>query len=202
MAAADLFWFLAVSLLSPLSFTILSNFIFIIYSSWYIVKYIFTILSNFILFIFTLYSIFLLDNVIYLLYYVFVIIKERGLIIIDFLEKLDFLMSERGIKNKHSLSEQSGIAYTTINNWYKRKYDNMSLSIFKQLCDFFGVTMDSMARDDIAKPQKRTSENSSIHITEEEKYFITCFRQSDSLDKELALRAIHAREKGAAEKMA
>lgn len=64
-----------------------------------------------------------------------------------FLEKLDYLMENNKL-NKKKLSNTSGIAYTTIVNWYSRGYGNMSVSIFKELCDFFGVTMDSMAYDD------------------------------------------------------
>lgn len=55
-----------------------------------------------------------------------------------FLEKLDKLMADRDL-NKKTLSEKSGIAYTTIVNWYKRGYDNMTISIFKRLCDFFAL---------------------------------------------------------------
>ena len=54
----------------------------------------------------------------------------------NFLSKLDALMADREL-NKKRLADESGIPYTTIVNWYKRGYDNMSLSNFKILCDFF-----------------------------------------------------------------
>lgn len=63
------------------------------------------------------------------------------------LHKLDSLMREMKL-NKRQLSLQSGIPYTTIDGWYKRGYENMSVSTFKTLCSFFGVTMESMAYDD------------------------------------------------------
>ena len=38
----------------------------------------------------------------------------------DFLHKLDFLMEKYGL-NKNSMSQNSGIPYTTIDGWYKKK---------------------------------------------------------------------------------
>ena len=118
-----------------------------------------------------------------------------------FLEKLDFLLKENNI-NKHKLSEQSGIPYTTITNFYKQSYENIKLSTFKKLCGFFNVTMDSMARDDIDIPLPYNPNKKDLHITKDEEFLISCFRTSDDLDKELALRALKADEKGDAERMA
>lgn len=108
----------------------------------------------------------------------------------DFLDKLEALMSKHSIKNKKQLATQSGIPYTTIVNWYKRGYENMTISNFKTLCDFFGVTMDSMARDEVTEieyPKKK-----DLHITPEEAILVECYRDADDLDKTLALRAVNA----------
>lgn len=112
----------------------------------------------------------------------------------NFLSKLDALMADKEL-NKRQLATESGIPYTTIVNWYKRGYDNMSLSNFKILCDFFNVTMDSLARDDVEELEKRVPKRNGIHISKEEEFLVTCYREADSLDKELALRALHVREK-------
>ena len=109
----------------------------------------------------------------------------------NFLSKLDALMADKEL-SKRQLAIESGIPYTTIVNWYKRGYDNMSLSNFKILCDFFNVTMDSLARDDVEELEKRVPKRNGIHISKEEEFLV----------KELALRALHVREKGDAEKMA
>lgn len=119
----------------------------------------------------------------------------------NFLSKLDALMADKKL-NKRRLAEESGIPYTTIINWYKRGYDNMSLSNFKILCDFFKVTMDSMARDDVEELEKCAPKQKSIHISKEEEALVTCYREADRLDKELALRALNVHEKGDAQKMA
>ncbi len=64
-----------------------------------------------------------------------------------FLEKVDYLSSIQG-SNRKRLSELSGIPYTTISNWYRRGYECITLVAFSRLCDYFNVTMDSMAFDD------------------------------------------------------
>lgn len=69
----------------------------------------------------------------------------------DFLEKLNFLM-ERGGYNKSSLSKGSGIPYTTIDNWYKRGYDNLQLPTVKKLCSFFGTSLDFWLKEEITDP--------------------------------------------------
>jgi hypothetical protein len=149
---------------------------------------------------FTLYGNIFLDNVTYLPYYV-IVTKRKEVYAMNFLSKLDALMADKEL-NKRQLATESGIPYTTIVNWYKRGYDNMSLSNFKILCDFFNVTMDSLARDDVEELEKRVPKRNGIHISKEEEFLVTCYREADSLDKELALRALHVREKGDAEKMA
>lgn len=118
-----------------------------------------------------------------------------------FLEKLDYLM-EKNHLNKRKVSQGSGIPYSTIDGFYKVGYSNIKLSTFRKLCDYFGVSMDSMARDDVELPEEYNPNSKGIHITSEEQFLVTCYREADSLDKELALRALHVREKGDAEKMA
>ena len=49
----------------------------------------------------------------------------------DFLEKLDFLMKRYDL-NKRSLSRKSEIPYTTIDNWYKRGYENLTLPTLRK----------------------------------------------------------------------
>lgn len=117
-----------------------------------------------------------------------------------FLEKLDFLMKENGL-NKHSLSQLCGIPYSTITNFYKQSYDNIKLSTFNKLCDYFGVTMDSMARDD-AKIEYYNPNNKNLHITKEEEYLLKCYRAADDMHKGLAQCAVGAEEKEDEEKMA
>lgn len=64
----------------------------------------------------------------------------------NFTDKLSKLIKDKNL-NRKKFSDLSGIPYSTIDNWYKRGYDNMSISTLRALCAFFGVTMDSMAYD-------------------------------------------------------
>lgn len=118
-----------------------------------------------------------------------------------FLEKLDYLMKEKDI-NKRKLSVESGIPYTTIDGFYKQGYANIRLTTFKKICDYFLVTMDSMAHDEVEMPEHYNSSSKKIHISEGEQMLIECYRRADALDRELALRALGVREKGGRSKMA
>ena len=63
------------------------------------------------------------------------------------LEKFEYLMNEKKL-NKRQLSLKTGLPYSTVDNLWKRNSDSMRLPTFKILCDFFKVTMESMAYDD------------------------------------------------------
>lgn len=116
-----------------------------------------------------------------------------------FLEKLDYLMKKNNL-NKKRLSDQSNIPYSTIDGFYKQSYNNIKLSTFKKLCEYFGVTMDCMARDEVSEIEYYNPKKKSLHITAEEELLIECYRSADDLDKTLALRAVKADEKEASKK--
>ena len=42
------------------------------------------------------------------------------------IEKIDYLLKKEGL-NKRQLSIKADIPYTTIDGWYKRGYENMTL---------------------------------------------------------------------------
>lgn len=107
-----------------------------------------------------------------------------------FLEKLNKLMADNNL-NKKTLSEKSGIAYTTIINWYKRRYDNMTISIFKRICEYFHVSMDSMAWDD-SEIEYYNPNKKDLHLTKEEEILLQCYRSSDEMHKGLAACAVGA----------
>lgn len=69
-----------------------------------------------------------------------------------FLEILDNLMNERGL-NKHSLSKQSGIPYTTIDGFYKKGCENVKLPTLRQLAEFFNVSLDYLVGEAGEQPQ-------------------------------------------------
>lgn len=107
-----------------------------------------------------------------------------------FLDKLDDLMKRNNL-NKKRLSEKSGIPYSTIDSFYKQSYNNIKLSTIKKLCDFFGVTMDSMARDEL-EIEYFNPNTKDLHITEKEEFFLQCYRTADDMHKGLAECAVGA----------
>lgn len=71
----------------------------------------------------------------------------------NMLEKLDYLMGHMGL-NKHSLSENSGIPYSTISNFYKLGCDNMKISTLIKLSDYFNVPIDYLVSDQFNTPKE------------------------------------------------
>lgn len=83
----------------------------------------------------------------------------------NFLEKLNLLM-ERNNYNKNSLSKASGIPYTTIDNWYKRGYDNLQLPTVKKLCSFFHTSLDFWLKEDVTDPDYGKANGFQINLKE------------------------------------
>ena len=71
----------------------------------------------------------------------------RGRSIMTMTDKIDILMSERGI-NKSQLSRLSGIPYMTIVNFYEKGTENIKRSTLIKLSRFFDVTVDYLIVDE------------------------------------------------------
>lgn len=65
----------------------------------------------------------------------------------DLINKIEFLLKENNL-NKRQFSINADIPYNTIRNFWIQGVDKMQLPTFRKLCDYFNVTMDSMAYDD------------------------------------------------------
>lgn len=68
----------------------------------------------------------------------------------DFLQKLDDLMAKNAL-NRRSLSQKSGIPYTTIDGWYKKGYAGIKLSTLKTLSGYFGTPLDYWVQEGAPK---------------------------------------------------
>ena len=66
----------------------------------------------------------------------------------NFLEKLDLLMSEMSI-NKSKLSQLSGVPYTTIDGFYKKGYENTKISTIRKIASALNVSLDYLVDDNI-----------------------------------------------------
>ncbi len=84
-----------------------------------------------------------------------------------FLKTLEKLMKERGL-NKHTFSLQSGIPYKTIDNFWKKGYNNVKLGTLRKIAAFFGVSLDFLIfgeEREITLEQKLTIAFSKLNDT-------------------------------------
>lgn len=95
----------------------------------------------------------------------------------DFLEKLNFLMSTHNL-NKSTLSKACNIPYTTIDGWYKRGYEGLKLPTLKKLSNYFGISLDYWANDNLTEPIP--SKNNSLTLTPKELCLINNYRNLDT----------------------
>ena len=75
----------------------------------------------------------------------------------NFLEKLDKLMLEKGI-NKPKLAELSGVPYTTIDGFYKKGYTNIKLGNLRKIAAALGTPVEDLIDDDPDAPEKLSFE--------------------------------------------
>ncbi len=108
-----------------------------------------------------------------------------------FLEKIEMLMVERNL-NKRQLSIRSGIPYSTIDNLWKKGYENIKLSTLKALSSYFGVSLDFLARDNIENPKV-----SEMFLTEREKQLVKAYRSQPEMQAAVnKLLGIHEKPSG------
>lgn len=86
----------------------------------------------------------------------------------NFLEKVNFLMQEQGL-NKRTLSQKSGIPYTTISDWYKKGFENTRISTAKKLANYFGVTLDYLLLDEITDRKRGCRDDDPCYIESSKK---------------------------------
>jgi repressor LexA len=66
----------------------------------------------------------------------------------NMVEKLEQLMNERGL-TKADVARESGIPYTTFDGLFKKGYEKIKLPTLKAIADYFNVTMEYLANDNI-----------------------------------------------------
>ena len=68
----------------------------------------------------------------------------------NFLENFNFMMGKSGL-TKYSLSKASGIPYTTVDGWYKKKCEGPKLNTLRKLAEYFGTSLDFLVDDGSAE---------------------------------------------------
>lgn len=65
-----------------------------------------------------------------------------------FLENLEFLLKKYDMK-KSDLAKKIGITQPTINAWYSKGYDNVSLNTLRKISNLFHISLDELIYGDI-----------------------------------------------------
>jgi len=103
----------------------------------------------------------------------------------NMLEKLDYLMSERGI-NKSQLAAQTGIPKTTVYGWYTKGYEGIRRPTLQSLAIFFGVTMEYLTNDNIEFEQKeKPATNEDDGLNDLQREALNAMNQLDRVDMEI-----------------
>lgn len=66
------------------------------------------------------------------------------------LENLTILMKQKNI-NRTELAREIGIAPSTVNSWYNRSYENISLKTLLKLSKFFNKTIEELVHGNMCK---------------------------------------------------
>ena len=106
----------------------------------------------------------------------------------DFLEKVTYLM-KRDKLNKHTLSQQSGIPYTTIDGWFKKGYESAKVSTLIKLADFFDVELDYLVRPSISDSNYGKTRDL---LSSNEGKLIVFYRSMNQGGQELMLNTVRA----------
>lgn len=100
----------------------------------------------------------------------------------NFLEKIDYLMDKNKL-NKSTLSQASGIPYTTIDGWYKKGYAGAKLPTIQKLATFFNTTLDYLMREEITDVNYGKTDGFKIEYSEMN--HIKKYRDLDDHGKEM-----------------
>lgn len=100
----------------------------------------------------------------------------------NFIDKLEFLMARYNL-TKSSLSQKSGIPYTTIDGWYKKGYEGLKLTTLRKLADYFNTSLDYWIQDEITDPNYGKSNGFIVDYDEMD--FIKKYRELDAHGKRI-----------------
>ena len=68
----------------------------------------------------------------------------------NFLDNLTELMNTYNM-NRSDFAKAVGISISTVNSWYNRGYQNVSLSSLLKITNYFGITIEQLVYDDTNK---------------------------------------------------
>lgn len=103
----------------------------------------------------------------------------KGVLETDFLQKLDQIKYERGLKSNSELARACGVPYTTIDGFYKKGYENAKISTLKKIAEAFNVSLDWLILD-----------RSPDEYTAAEKSLVRSWRRADDDHRNIAATAL------------
>lgn len=112
----------------------------------------------------------------------------------NFLEKLQVEMDNKGIKNPHELALKVEIPYTTIKGWFDKGYENMRYPQLKKLSVFFGCSMEYLATDNVENRLYYGMQQSN-NLTDGEDELLKLYRNATQKGKDMALGVLISNQK-------
>lgn len=107
----------------------------------------------------------------------------------DFLERLERLMSKRGV-NKSQLAEGAHLPKTTVYGWWASGYESITLPKLKALSAYFGCSLDYIVNGDEIENSTAPQDPVPHNLTEQESQLLFAFRTLNADGRTLALQTI------------
>ena len=81
----------------------------------------------------------------------------------NFLDNLTKLLKRENL-SRSELAKRLNIAPSTINSWYNRGYENVSLKFLLKICDYFNVSLETLVNGDIDSKENKKKELMNLFI--------------------------------------
>ena len=81
---------------------------------------------------------------------VYYIVKNESEVVMNLLENLDKIMEHKKM-NRTELAKAIGIAPSTINSWYSRCYENVTLKTLLKVSAYLNVSIEELVNDNPIK---------------------------------------------------
>lgn len=75
----------------------------------------------------------------------------------NFLDNLTRLLESENL-SRAQLAKRLEIAPSTINSWYNRGYENVSLKFLLKICNYFDVSLETLVNGNVAKSNEKEKE--------------------------------------------
>lgn len=81
----------------------------------------------------------------------------------NFLDNLTKLLKRENL-SRAELAKRLNIAPSTINSWYNRGYENVSLKFLLKICNYFNVNLETLINGDVDNDKSKEKEIINLFI--------------------------------------